>query len=139
MNATTLDTLQAVRYDPDALGQWLDGQALGDVVDLVADGHLSVEAIGAVREVAVRPALAEQVIEVLRDRRDRAAEAARLDALPDGVAIVPVLAGIDNPAAAVASLGLDDAVPFDVDDGYLYVGADVDLADVEAALIATRD
>lgn len=139
MNDTALDTLQAARNDPAALGLWLDGQAFGDVCDLVADGHLSVEAIGSVREVAVRPALAEQVIEVLRERRARAAEAARLDALPAGVVIVPVLAGIDNPGAVVAALGLDDDVAFDVVDGYLYVEADVTLADVEAALIATRD
>jgi hypothetical protein len=98
------------------------------VIDDVLDGRRSVESI---TDKPLRT-LASRAWQDQARRREADANLARLQA---DVAIVPLVAKVDDPAAAVALL--DGEHQWEVFDGYLYVTGATN-AEVADALIATR-
>lgn len=112
------------------------------LADLVATGRYALEAIAgepADLDHFDRIGLRDAVIGLLRPRAEVAAHEERLTRLDPDVGIAVCLAGIDDPAAAVAELqGKSKTEPeWSVADGHLFVRG-VDQATIEIALAATR-
>lgn len=107
---------QDVRADPEQLDFYLHSIGVEEVIKLVNAGFLSPDAVGydSSKPEGARitdPIMRRAVLEASQEHRRQQAEQQALEALPDDLAIVPVLMGHDDPYAILAELG-------DVPEGY---------------------